>query len=402
MWGLEYALLFGIPGNKIELIRGRSRWAFPFARRELAEAHFANWLDNLARWKQVSPTPAVRKAGDRWKARVGGIRMELFPRPIELRLPIAREAFDAFLETHCRPDLWPGEPAARSRGLRASLDHQDVQMNLWVLFGGFCDRYGGVHAGRVDIALSDTAAVAPDQYYFAKDRRDCMIEGDYFHGVPDLIAEVLSPASRAIDRGPRRELYRRSGVPHLWLLDPEFETLDVYELADHAYRLAGRYAPGEAFRSAPFPDETVHVDELFRTQANTKGWPPCDGEAEPVPEWLVAPDRELGLEYFFLFGHPDRRWEIWGNRSPAVLAFGSSAEAGARFDHFLRECRRWEGVAPVPAATLDADVQQAEVGRFQLTRRGRHVHLDVKVDARRYRDLLGVWAQRDAWDWGEG
>jgi hypothetical protein len=36
MWDLEYLLLFGIPNNKIELLDGRSRWAFPFTSRELA------------------------------------------------------------------------------------------------------------------------------------------------------------------------------------------------------------------------------------------------------------------------------------------------------------------------------------------------------------------------------
>lgn len=38
---------------------------------------------------------------------------------------------------------------------------------------------------------------------------------------------------------------------------------------------------------------------------------------------------------------------------------------------------------------------------FQLSRRGHRVHLDVSVDARRYRALLAVWARREAWDWGE-
>ncbi len=43
MLGLEYLLLFGVPGNKWELIDGRIRWAFPFLDRNLAQSHFEAW-----------------------------------------------------------------------------------------------------------------------------------------------------------------------------------------------------------------------------------------------------------------------------------------------------------------------------------------------------------------------
>jgi hypothetical protein len=37
MYGLEYALFFGVPDNKGELINGYSPWTFPFDSRESAE-----------------------------------------------------------------------------------------------------------------------------------------------------------------------------------------------------------------------------------------------------------------------------------------------------------------------------------------------------------------------------
>lgn len=51
MYSLEYALFFGVPDNKIELLEGGSRWAFPFAGREEGEAHFNAWLETLRRRK---------------------------------------------------------------------------------------------------------------------------------------------------------------------------------------------------------------------------------------------------------------------------------------------------------------------------------------------------------------
>src|SRR5437773_427489 len=51
MWGLEYALLFGAPENKLELFDGRTPLSCPFPDRETAEAHFALWIETLYRWQ---------------------------------------------------------------------------------------------------------------------------------------------------------------------------------------------------------------------------------------------------------------------------------------------------------------------------------------------------------------
>jgi hypothetical protein len=250
------------------------------------------------------------------------------------------------------------------------------------------------------VVLSDTAAVAPDHYYFREDRADCLIDGEYFCGAPDLITEVLSPASRAIDRGPRQELYRRSGVTHFWLLDPETETVETCELVDRVYQLTGTYRAGERFEPVLFPGEAVAVEDLFKTQSKRNHWPPAAHTPAPIPEWIITPDARLGLEYFFLLGHPEHRWEIWGNRGPSVLAFGSPAEASTRLRHFLREACQWEGLDGAKPTSLGPDTEQAEVGRFKFTRAGRHIHLDVAVDARKYRELVTVWHKKDTWDWG--
>ncbi|HUY36306.1 MAG TPA: Uma2 family endonuclease [Pirellulales bacterium] len=403
MYGLEYALFFGVPENKLELIDGSSRWAFPFSSRDEGEAHFQQWLETFRRWKQVeTPTP-VRKSAGRWRAEVSGIRMELFPGPIDIRLPIAWQAFKAFLHTFNRRDYWPGQPDGFETGWDSMFDDGDIRLNLWSMLGVFSSRHGGKRSSRVDVALAPWAGVAPDSYYFRKERQNIMIEGDYFCAAPDLVAEVLSAPSRWLDRGPRREVYRRAGVPHLWLVEPAQEIVEVYELRGH-YELLGRHGLGDSFAAPLFPGEQISVDALFETQAKSKGWPNAkdDEEApEPIPDWILPPEMEVGLECFFHLGHPQRRWEFWDNKARSVLAFGSAAEATARLDHFLTEACRWEALPRPKIAELAGDVRQTEVGRFQLTRRGRLVFLDVAVDGRRHQEILTRWADRNAWDWGE-
>ena len=43
--------------------------------------------------------------------------------------------------------------------------------------------------------------------------------------MPDLVAEVLSPATRTNDLGPKRNYYLDVGVRELWLVDPAERTL---------------------------------------------------------------------------------------------------------------------------------------------------------------------------------
>ena len=155
MYGLEYALFFGVPDNKVELLDGTSRWAFPFTNREQAEFHFESWLDTLCRWKKVVKRPATRKSSKRWQAKFKEIRLELYPRPIDLRLPIAWEAFEAFLHTFNRRDYWPGQPSGLETGWDSMFDDGDIRMNLWKLFSEFTSRHGGKHSGRVDIVCDN-------------------------------------------------------------------------------------------------------------------------------------------------------------------------------------------------------------------------------------------------------
>jgi len=284
MWELEYAMLFGIPKNKLELVRGRTRLVFPFRTREEGEAHLQAWTETLRRWKNIAEEPAVRNGRRKRRIRMGQFELTLYPRPIELHIPLDCDAMLTVESSFWRRDLWEGQPSGRETGWENRYHHHDVHLNLWVLFGEWCERYGGQHAGRVELSLTDSTNVAPDQVYFPASAKDCL-RHDYLWGAPSLIAEVLSPATRTIDRGPRKNLYRRAGVPHLWLLDPETETVETYDLCDGDYRLKATHGAGQAFQPALFPGETVSVDRLFDTQwTRHPEWIDREKPVPPVPE----------------------------------------------------------------------------------------------------------------------
>jgi Uma2 family endonuclease len=77
---------------------------------------------------------------------------------------------------------------------------------------------------EVFVAFPDGSRLGPDISWWNAERRPPMSRGA-MQAVPDLIVEVLSPSTRANDEGVKRELYMRSGVRELWLVDPDARTV---------------------------------------------------------------------------------------------------------------------------------------------------------------------------------
>src|SRR6266851_4391095 len=101
MWGLEYALLFGAPENKLELLDGRTPLSWPFPDRETAEVHFADWIETLCRWQGISQPPTVRKTAEKWTVEVNGYVLDLYPRPIHLEIPFTGDTFVLLTLSFC-------------------------------------------------------------------------------------------------------------------------------------------------------------------------------------------------------------------------------------------------------------------------------------------------------------
>jgi Uma2 family endonuclease len=83
---------------------------------------------------------------------------------------------------------------------------------------------GGLLLQDVFVAMPHDQYLAPDIAWWSSPRRPALSEGA-IESVPDLVVEVLSPATRANDLGVKRDLYLDSGVSELWLADPGSRTV---------------------------------------------------------------------------------------------------------------------------------------------------------------------------------
>jgi Uma2 family endonuclease len=85
----------------------------------------------------------------------------------------------------------------------------------------------------------------------------------YFDLAPDWVCEVLSPSTAALDRGDKRRVYAAHAVPHLWFIDPEAQTLEVYELSGDSYRIDDVYSGDARVRAQPFAAIEIELGALW-------------------------------------------------------------------------------------------------------------------------------------------
>ena len=145
--------------------------------------------------------------------------------------------------------------------------HQRIARNLLYLLEHYLRRHpaGELFAAPYDVVLSPTDVVEPDLLYVG-DHGSATIGQENLKGPPDLVIEILSPTTRSLDRGPKRELYDRSGVGEYWMVDPERQAVEVLRRdpggqLEVVARL--RRSAGDRLTSPLLPSLAVDLEEVF-------------------------------------------------------------------------------------------------------------------------------------------
>ena len=153
-------------------------------------------------------------------------------------------------------------------GPAPSIIHQRALRRLLTNFDRFVLDHGlgEVFFAPVDILLPGgiAAPVQPDLVFIRAGEEP----GDQalnFQGVPDLVAEVLSPGTRRVDLGVKLAAYLEAGVPEAWLVDPQARTMLVYALSEDgkSYVELSRGGVGESVVSRVLPGLRLEVSEIF-------------------------------------------------------------------------------------------------------------------------------------------
>jgi Uma2 family endonuclease len=113
-----------------------------------------------------------------------------------------------------------------------------------------------------DVILSETSVVEPDLLIIRQSRRGSFSKRG-FEGPPDVVVEILSPATRGNDVFLKKAAYARLGVAEYWIVDPDLARIEVFRLKEAGYDQGLLFDRSATLSSPSFPQIAVPLEPLF-------------------------------------------------------------------------------------------------------------------------------------------
>ncbi|MFB4213383.1 Uma2 family endonuclease [Shouchella sp. JSM 1781072] len=148
-----------------------------------------------------------------------------------------------------------------------NVKHQEIAMQLSVEFGSFlrgktCKAYY-----ELDVCLTDeedekkiTEWVKPDLIVVCDpDKR----KANKIIGSPDIAIEILSKSTLKLDKMIKFHHYQKAGIHQYWIVDPVYESIDVFILKNGVYQKEGTYANDDVLSVPSFEGFDIHMKDLF-------------------------------------------------------------------------------------------------------------------------------------------
>lgn len=140
--------------------------------------------------------------------------------------------------------------------------HQRIQINFASSFHRFLrDKSCRVYAAPFDVVLSEQDVVQPDILVVCDKSK---ITATHVAGAPDLVVEILSPATSAKDRREKFDLYERYGVREYLIVHPEEQYIEQFILNPDGHFGRPVIVPAtESYKSFALDGLEVGLREVF-------------------------------------------------------------------------------------------------------------------------------------------
>lgn len=142
--------------------------------------------------------------------------------------------------------------------------HQLITGRLFRLMADFVERHnlGMVFVAPTEVYLDEHNTVQPDVLYIATERLGTITETN-IQGAPDLVVEVLSPATARRDRLEKSRTYLKYGVKEYWLVDPRDRLVEVRVAEGAGWKVAGTFAGDGVLTSPLLPGIRIELEQVF-------------------------------------------------------------------------------------------------------------------------------------------
>ena len=142
--------------------------------------------------------------------------------------------------------------------------HQVVVLRLTEILAEHARVTGGLALfAPLDIVFSEYDVLQPDVVFFDAERHRRIDFQRPIRIVPSLVVEVLSRSTAARDRGRKRQIFARYGVPEYWIIDPPARTLEVLRNSGSDFELSAAYEGEGNVEAATLPGLSFQLATLF-------------------------------------------------------------------------------------------------------------------------------------------
>jgi Uma2 family endonuclease len=146
-----------------------------------------------------------------------------------------------------------------------SIRHQIVLGNLHrILSSNLLNKPCVPFIAPTDVVLSEEDVVQPDLFIVCDKKK---IATDNIQGAPDLIVEILSPATALKDKRGKKVIYEKYGVREYIILDPIENYIERFSLGkDGIYSQSDILGPKEVLKLFSLEKIEISLSEVFEIE----------------------------------------------------------------------------------------------------------------------------------------
>jgi Uma2 family endonuclease len=150
----------------------------------------------------------------------------------------------------------------------AGWGHGEVEAKVSAVLGEFVysHKLGKVFGSSTGYDLPSGDTLEPDASLISAERwaKGPQVGASQFlRIVPNLVLEILSPATAQRDRVEKKKIYQINGVDEYWLIDPDRREVTVFQLVQGKYGAGKRFRANQNVRSSLLSDLSIPTRSLF-------------------------------------------------------------------------------------------------------------------------------------------
>ncbi|MEQ8774688.1 MAG: Uma2 family endonuclease [Marinoscillum sp.] len=148
--------------------------------------------------------------------------------------------------------------------------HQEVHSRLHVEIGGFLKgKSCHLYSAPFDVRFPENQGDKDNQTFTVVQPDICVVcdpvklDDAGCKGAPDLVVEILSPATASRDLNEKYHLYEEHGVKEYWVVYPGENVLEIYDLIEGRYVSRGKFVRENAVDSNVLKGLKIELSDVF-------------------------------------------------------------------------------------------------------------------------------------------